>query len=195
MPALSQSLADLIYSISGVLIVVGAITGLLGTVGNFWSGGIREIYSNERIAANEAETARAKEETQKAILEQQRLKSEMSWRRVSADQAAVLSLAMRDAPKEVWLSWVGEDPEATVYRNDLEAALKAAGVNAKYFSGYAVAVGLSIKGGTAEERELIKRAFTLAGIDISISDQAGFYGKNELEILVGTKPPPIFQAN
>ncbi|MGI4810193.1 MAG: hypothetical protein ACRYF2_19030 [Janthinobacterium lividum] len=51
--------ANLIYTLSNAALTSGALCVLLGTVGVFWSGGIRERYSDERIARNEAETASA----------------------------------------------------------------------------------------------------------------------------------------
>ena len=183
--------ADAIYSWSNVLLVLGAILALIGTAGVFWSGGVREKFADERIAANEAETEKAKAETAQALLEQERLKAVMAWRRVTPPQAHQLAVALKGTSFELWLGWVGDDPEATVLRGDLEAALTAAGVKTKYFSGYARAVGLSVKGGTPQERQTLLKAFHAAGLPLVESDQEGLM-KGQLEITVGTKPPPEF---
>lgn len=145
---ITQQAADAIYSWSNVLLVLGATLALIGTAGVFWSGGVRERFADERISANEAETARAKAETAQAILEQERLKALMAWRRVTPAQAQKLAIALKGQKIELWLAGVGNDPEAMVYRSDLDVALTAAGITTKYFSGYASAVGLSVKGGT-----------------------------------------------
>lgn len=166
---------------------------LAGTIGTVWSGGIRDRYSDERIAENEAETARAKEETAKALLEQSRLKREMAWRTVTMDQAVKLSDALKGGPNELWLSWVGDDPEATWFRDNLHHVLSNAGVKTKFFSGYSRAVNLSVKGGTFEERKFIAEAFQAAGIPCVVTNDRGHFGE-DLEILVGTKPPPMFQG-
>ena len=189
--SITSQLADAIFTWSNVLLVIGATLALVGTAGVFWSGGVREKFADERIAANEAETARAKAETAKALLEQERLKTIMAWRRVSPHQAQKLFTALHGIHLELWLAWVGDDPEATVFRGDLEAALSAAGVKTKYFSGYARAVGISVKGGTSEERQLLLNAFHAAGLPLVESDQEGMM-KGQLEITVGTKPPPEF---
>ena len=191
--SISAQAADAIYTWSNVLLVFGATLALIGTAGVFWSGGVREKFADERISANEADTARAKAETAKALLEQERLKSLMAWRRVSPDQAKQLSSVLKGKPIELWLSWVGDDPEATVLRSDLDAALIAAGAQTKYYSGYTRAVGLSIKGGTTEERQLLLQAFQAAGLPLIESDQQGVM-KGQLEITVGTKPPPEFHS-
>lgn len=189
--SITAQVADAIYSWSNVLLVFGATLALIGTAGVFWSGGVREKFADERISANEAETAKAKAETAKALLEQERLKSLMAWRRVSPAQSQQLSSVLKGKQLELWLAWVGDDPEATVLRGDLDAALADAGVKTKYFSGYARAVGMSVKGGTAEERRLLLQAFHVAGLPLLESDQQGMM-KGQLEITIGTKPPPEF---
>ena len=190
---ITSQTADVIYSWSNVTLVLGATLALLGTAGVFWSGGVREKFSDERISANEAETAKAKAETAKAMLEQERLKALMSWRRVTPSQAQQLAVALKGVSVEFWLAWVGDDPEATVFRGDLEAALTAAGVKTKYFSGHARAVGLTVKGGTAQERQLLLQAFRSAGLPLVESNEDGLM-KGQLEITVGTKPPPEFPS-
>ncbi|MBN4095665.1 hypothetical protein [Methylobacterium sp. OT2] len=59
MPALLQPTAELWNTIFNVVLVVGAILVLTGTWGAFWTGNMKEFYSNERISANEAQTAAA----------------------------------------------------------------------------------------------------------------------------------------
>lgn len=189
--SITAQVADAIYSWSNVLLVFGATLALIGTAGVFWSGGVREKFADERISANEAETAKAKAETAKALLEQERLKSLMAWRRVSPAQSQQLSSVLKGKQLELWLAWVGDDPEATVLRGDLDAALADAGVKTKYFSGYARAVGMTVKGGTAKERRLLLQAFHVAGLPLLESDQKGMM-KGQLEITIGTKPPPEF---
>lgn len=191
MYSITAQVADAIYSWSNVLLVFGATLALIGTAGVFWSGGVRENFADERISANEAETAKAKAETAKALLEQERLKSLMAWRRVSPAQSQQLSSVLKGKQLELWLAWVGDDPEATVLRGDLDAALADVGVKTKYFSGYARAVGMSVTGGTAEERRLLLQAFHVAGLPLVESDQQGMM-KGQLEITIGTKPPLEF---
>src|ERR1700752_3885305 len=56
---ISLPTANIIYTLSNVVLVLGALFVLLGTVGAFYSGGIRERFSDERISKNEADTATA----------------------------------------------------------------------------------------------------------------------------------------
>lgn len=96
--------------------ICGAWLALVGAVGTFWSGRIRDRYSDARTA----------------------------WRTVTHKQRKILVNTLRGHQIEVWNSWVGDDPEATLFRHDIDAALVEAGVKTKYFSGWAMAVGLKI---------------------------------------------------
>ena len=187
----SLPLADAIFTWANVILVIGAVLAFVGTATVFWSTGIRERYADERIATNEAETAKAKAETARAVLEQERLKMQMAWRRISPDQAHRMAAALRGDPIEAWVTFVGHDPEATVFREDINAALAAAGVKTSFYSGYERAVGLTVKGGTPEQRARLLGAFSAAGVPAVDSPEPSF-AKNGIEVLVGTKPPPDF---
>lgn len=187
----SLAVADAVFTWSNVFLVIGTVLAFVGTVGVFWSTGIRERYADERIAANEAETAKAKAETARARLEQERLRAQMAWRRIAPEQAKRIVDVLRSEKIETWVTFVGNDPEATVFREDINAVLLAAGLKTKFFSGYERAVGLVVKGGTPEQRAKLVQAFAAAGVPAVNSTEPGF-AKNELEVLVGTKPPPEF---
>lgn len=188
----SLPVADAVFTWANVILVVGAVLAFVGTAAVFWSTGIRERYADERIAANEAETAKAKAETARALLEQERLKAQMAWRRIAPSQAQRIAEGLRGEPLEVWVTFVGSDPEATVFREDINSALAAAGVKTKFFSGYERAVGLSVKGGAPEQRARLVNAFAAAGVP-ALDSQEPSFTKTGLEVLVGTKPPPEFQ--
>ena len=154
-----------------------------------------QVYANDtdkRIAANEAETPQAKAETARAILEQERLKAQMAWRRIAPSQAQRIEQELRDEPLETWVTFVGNDPEATVFREDVSSALIAAGVKTQFFSGYERAVRLTVKGGTPQQRTGLVNAFAAAGVPALDSPEPSFM-ETGLEVLVGTKPPPEFQ--
>lgn len=189
---ITSTAADAIFTYANILLVVGAVLAVVGTVGVFWSTGIRERFADERIAANEAETARAKADAAQARLEQERLKAQMAWRRVSPAQAQQIAVALKGKSLEFWLTFVGNDPEATIFREDLDQALRSAGCKTKFYSGYARAIGVGVKGGQPQERAMLIHAFALAGLPLFESSDPPFM-KGELEILVGTKPPPDFQ--
>jgi len=58
---LSLETANLLYAISNGLLILGGILVVVGSVGSFWMTNVRDRYTNERISANEKETARANE--------------------------------------------------------------------------------------------------------------------------------------
>ncbi len=63
---MSLPTANLLYGISNTALAVGALLVLLGTLGAIWSGGVRDRYSDERIAYDEAQTASANERAAQA---------------------------------------------------------------------------------------------------------------------------------
>jgi hypothetical protein len=91
----SSPVADLLFNLSNILLVIGAAAVLIGTIGSIKIGAIREQFSNERIAANEAATARAIAEsdiakaenakTELKLLEYRRTRREILGMRGNAD--------------------------------------------------------------------------------------------------------------
>jgi hypothetical protein len=63
---LSLPQANALYNLANVLLILGALLVLLGTIAAIWTGGIRERFANERLSNNETETARAKADAAKA---------------------------------------------------------------------------------------------------------------------------------
>lgn len=66
MPSISLPWATFFYNVSSVALVSGAVAVLAGTIGNVWMGSVKERYGDDRIAANEKETALAQESAGKA---------------------------------------------------------------------------------------------------------------------------------
>src|SRR4051812_42960759 len=93
LPPISSDAANFIFTWSNVALVVGAILALLGTLGVFWAGGIRERYGDERLASAEAKVAQAnadaaesRKEAELAKLQTEKLKQQLSWRQLSEAQ-------------------------------------------------------------------------------------------------------------
>jgi hypothetical protein len=147
--------------------------------------------ANKKAAEANERAAKLENETAAARLETLRVKQQMAWRQVSVEQAKILANELRGKQIEVWLTFVGNDPESTVFREELNQALTAAGVKTIYFSGYAMAVGTSISNNARPERDLLITAFRKAGIPLIQSDKPGFSKDGKVEIIVGTKPPPV----
>lgn len=138
--------------------------------------------ANIQIAQANAVAATARLETLK-------LQEKMAWRRLAETQSAALHEALAGQSFEVWTSWVGNDPEATLFRNEIDKALTNAGLKTKYFSGWEMALGLKIAGpDTASKAKLID-AFNRAGLHCTVEGPSSFM-KDDLVIIVGTKPEP-----
>jgi hypothetical protein len=56
---LSSSMADRLFAVSNVVLIIGAAAVLIGTIGAIVMSGIRDQFADVRISANEAATTRA----------------------------------------------------------------------------------------------------------------------------------------
>lgn len=63
---ISETTANAIYNIGNALVVVAALTGLLGAIGTIWGGAVAAKFTDLRIAGNAKDTAVAKESAAKA---------------------------------------------------------------------------------------------------------------------------------
>jgi hypothetical protein len=192
-PNISLTAANTIYAISGVILVIGAVLTVVGTIGAIWSGEIREKYSDERTAANEAQTARANADAAQAGLEAERIKLQVAWRRLSPQQHQILVTHLRGKLKEgVWLETVGADPEAMELHADLHRAFEEAGVKVQVFYGWERAVGVGITNGPEASKQVLRDAFRQIGVVLD-ENKPGFVKMSDrVEIIVGSKPPPEF---
>jgi hypothetical protein len=166
---------------------VAAISGGISVVTSF----IASVASNRAsdILQREADTkiAQANALAATAGLETIRLQAKMAWRRVTPEQKNALIQSLKGSRFEVWTSFVGQDPEATIFRNELDQALTEAGLRTKYFSGWEVAIGLKVVGPDSDEKRRIVEAFSKAGFQFSV-DGPGQFAKDDIVIIVGTKP-------
>lgn len=200
---MSESTANLINNVANVVTIIGAALVLIGTIAVVWSAGVKEQFSNEKIMDNkarvevaQAEVEKAKEhaarlalETEKAKIEQQRLKAQLAWRRLNHQQFDVIKSDLVGVQfPDVWVTFVGDDPESNLFREDINSALTESGINTSYFSGYKMAVGLKIIGPDSEFKTKLVKAFKRAGLDFTVEYENGF-SDGKLQILVGSKPP------
>ena len=100
-----------------------------------------------------------------------------------------LVAALKGHPLELWLAWVGSDPEAAAFRFDLDLTLREAGVVTKIFSGWETAVGLQITRVPGPDYDLLVAAFEKAGLPLTpVAPNPKF--PRQLQIVVGSRPPP-----
>jgi hypothetical protein len=128
----SSATANIIYTLSNLILVLGALLVLLGTVGAVFSGGIRERFADERISKNEADTAtanaRAAEAEQRAAeanLQLIRIKAPRRLR--PAQQERIIAKLKPFAGTLFDVGLVQGDAEAAELMIQIEAALQAAG--------------------------------------------------------------------
>jgi hypothetical protein len=194
--------ANAIHGAANVILVVGAVLVATGTIAAIWSGGIRDRFADERISQNEADTARAtaaaakateraallEAEAEKARLETEHLKQQFAWRRLNEKQFKTLVEELSGLDFNIHLSAIATDPEAMLFATDIRRALSAAGYDVHIESSVIFAtgpvVGIEIAG---PRNDVIKiaNAFTAIGLDITGDEQQG-----DINILVGSKPPP-----
>lgn len=78
---ISLPTANSLFGLSNIALIIGGILVLMGSVGVFWSGAIKERYAEERASGNEAETAKAMAESARANESNTRLKLELEKER------------------------------------------------------------------------------------------------------------------
>jgi hypothetical protein len=93
-----------------------------------------------------------------------------------------------DNQVELWVSTVGSDPEASLLHAEIYAALNAAGLKVKGYTGYRRAIGLTINQPSGPQYELLVRLFAEIGLSLDY-EPGGIMGKTIPEIIVGTKLP------
>jgi hypothetical protein len=123
---LSSSDANLWFDISNGILLVGALLIVLGTYGVFRTGSIKERFSDERIAANELQTARANERAAALAIELEAAKGK------SARADAYLLTEQRLTARERWRFERLESiilPRSISDPSALAAALKTAGLH------------------------------------------------------------------
>ena len=211
----SLETASSIAGWANIALIASLVGGVIATVLIVWMGNVKEAYwdaardaSAERIAAlstqatearaeiarSNAEVAKANENTatlqkeaEEARAEQQRLKQQIAWRRISKQQHDALVSALKGKKIDFFLSFVDADPESALFRDDIDRTMKDAGLAPKFFSGWQRAVGLSIAGDDGPDLATLMEAFAAAGLPLIRKpiDHKSF----KIELLVGSRPP------
>lgn len=205
MPDITSALADRLFALSNISLIVGAILALVGTWGTVWSGSIRDRYADDRLhqaevrvaeanksaaAANE-QAARSQKEAALANLQTARLKKEISWRQMSEQQEEDLASKLKGSQIFVDITWIGSDPESGYFAESIKHALVKAGTNIKRFQpaiflDVQPASGVSMQG-PAGSISALSNAFRQAGVETTstkVSENA-----EEVSIVVGSRPP------
>ena len=154
--------------------------------------------ANERAAESIAAAEIARVTAATAILEQERLREALSWRRLSKAQIAQLVAALpATAPVPFAIRHNGADPEATAYASDLTAAFRMAGwsvgTHEEFTLSEPVFPGLTIRTLTATKprAEAIRAALRIANITVMRSELHPIAVWGDVVLIVGPKPAPV----
>jgi hypothetical protein len=153
----SSPTADALFTFSNVLLICGALAIFIGTIGAFSMSAAKEFFANARIAANEADTARAKESAAQAgeraaqadsraaeanlkaeteRVERLKLEAKYAPRILSDEQATSLqnALASLKGNDVDIVSYEGLGTDVAMLSQQIAAVMGIAGINAKVFT-------------------------------------------------------------
>jgi hypothetical protein len=191
----TSSMADFLFNVSNVVLMISALAILLGTIGSIKMGAVREQFSNERISANEAETARAKAEATKAQLALEQFKAPRS---LTDEQISHIRERMRSFAGQHFgmiTYWDVKEPSDFTKRIGKDALIAAGWVFVKdekfvAFIGIVtgVEVALSEESDATAKRAAIELVSALAaeGIIATIRYEPTY--KDIIKIQIGMKP-------
>jgi hypothetical protein len=192
---ISSSLADRLFAISNVVLVLGAAAVLVGTIGAIIMSGVREQFANERISANETATAQARADSDLAnaraaeanrAAEQERLarvklEAKLAPRSLTTDQMVEL--------RNKWLQYAGATVDILIFPSGTPDIMPLAGIiretliqsqwiiehNWQSLGGFVVGVGVAVRSGS---NPLIEKQ-----ADILVE------GLNAADVLTSRAPP------
>lgn len=202
---LSQSAANALFTVANVVLIVGAILTLVGTIGVVVTSGVRDRFADERARENEAKTAaagaesaRANESNTKLQLELERERSErlrleqkVAPRQLTSDQRAKLLAALSSTGwKRAEIIWHGAG-EPETYARDFERVFERAGIktNVHTLGPFITrAWGLVVIRTKNNSSSRLAKILQRAGVSCSVEDTNDTFGpKDEPTLVVGTR--------
>jgi hypothetical protein len=174
-------------TVSVLALWVAAVCGGLTVVSSF-IGGLAASRASD-LVRNDAEIriADANARAEEARLKAAKIEEGLQWRHLSIEQHAILVRELRGKLHKAWTTFVGDDPEATLYRLQFDNALREAGVETSFFSGWKNAAGVSVLGNPGPERDALSEALKEAGIPHVVEPPHSIFGKEYPALVIGTK--------
>jgi hypothetical protein len=173
----SSPAADFLFSLSNVVLIVGAAAVLIGTIGSIKMGAVREYFADIRISDNERETSKAnvraaglEKEAATARLETEKLKSVVQWRTFSAAQNVDMENVLSAKPGSVNLRWMDGDPEAMFLAIQLSQLLQRAHWNVAPGSvkpANGIIFGILLPPMAGDDTETLRKALIAAKLSFS----------------------------
>jgi hypothetical protein len=202
----SLDTANLVYVVSWIGLIIGAILTAVATLAAFWSSAVRDKHSDTQIQTARTEAAKANEraatlenEAAQARLEQEKLKAQLAWRVLPPAAVTAIEQRLSQAPSAINVEHVANDPEALYLAiqiaNIFERAKWQIAMNAVTMAG-TVVFGIWIPNSQSPTTAVIQGAFTAAGVGFSTGNLPpagmGFGGNipGAPKLFIGSKRPP-----
>lgn len=178
--------AGLLGSIASISLYIAVCTGVIAAVAGFVSGLTANRASSLISEQSDLAIAVANAKAEEAKRDAEEIRAQVSWRRLSAPQAARLVEGISKVGREIHIDGVRTDPEALQFRSEIFAALHAAGVKHGGGTIYQAASGTSVVGPPGPERDSLASAFRQAGIPLEwVGDHER--PSDRLEVVIGTR--------
>lgn len=201
-----------VADLANIFLVASLAVGVMAALAIWQMANVKEAYWEQerrtagvRISDNERLTAQAKsdaaganeraalleKDAAEARLEQERLRQQLAWRRLTPAQSRTIADGFRHyAGPELVLSQI-PDPEAALYANDIEAAMTASGIKFSHTNTLIFArgpvTGIFMSGPTEEAVQAAGAPFNVAGINVTAELRPD---DPKVTIVVASKPPP-----
>ena len=211
----SPSWADFLFSVSNVVLIIGAFAIFIGTIGSITMGAAKEHFADVRISDNERDTAQAlaragaadakaaglEKEAADARLETERLKQVVAWRTIMPPDALKLENALVGKPGVVNLRFMDGDPEALFLAIQFSKILSKAHwqvAPGALKPANAIVFGISLPDAASADAQTLRAAFVAAGIAFSPNPVPGGSSFSVSAIpgapmlMIGSRPPPEF---
>lgn len=171
-------MADSLFALSNLVLIVGAALVLAGTIGSIKLAAVRERFADIRISENERATAQANEraadsekEAANARLDTEKLKAVVAWRTLSEAQATEFGKVLAAKPGSVNLRWTDGDPEALFFAIQISQILQRAHwqvAPGAFKPANRILFGIVLPPEAGSDTQILREAFTAAKIGVSL---------------------------
>jgi hypothetical protein len=146
--------------------------------------------ARERAGELEERAEKLAKEAEQARLEQEKLKQQLAWRRLTKDQFDTLVTKLQANPGQISISYLS-DPESSVFGREIVTAFRNAGWQVEESSEIIAGsppFGLFVKIEKAPPIPFVAKALNDIGLPVTV-EQGHPHGT--FALLVGAKPPPV----
>jgi hypothetical protein len=204
---MSLDSATKISTFANWVLLTSLVAGVLATFFIVKTADVKEQHWDKARDESKEEIAKANErarslekETAQARLETENLKARVSWRTIPPDSAATLERVLASSPGVVNLRYTDGDAEAmylAIQISNVFAKAKWRVAPGSLKSANTLHVGISLPNSEGESAQVLRRAFSIAGIPFSenaVTEDGVSFNIVEIPgapiLMVGIKPPP-----